>query len=49
MLKTTLAAAANVRGCEIIALWSHSIVMHIYHAVVVAAGDGKLAIAVWLS
>lgn len=48
-LKKKLAAAAKVKGCERIALWSHSVVMHMYHAVVVAAGDGELAVAVWLS
>ncbi|XP_077548003.1 uncharacterized protein LOC144160657 [Haemaphysalis longicornis] len=48
-LKKKLAAAAKVRGCETIAMWSHSVVLHMYHAVVVGAGDGELAVAVWLS
>lgn len=48
-LKKKLAAASKIRGCELIALWSHSIVTHLYHAVVVGAGNGELAVAVWLS
>ncbi|KAL1420535.1 hypothetical protein MTO96_000511 [Rhipicephalus appendiculatus] len=48
-LKKQLMAAARHQGCEIIGLWTRSIVGHLYFSVGAGKGNGDLAIAVWLS
>ncbi|KAL1475488.1 hypothetical protein MTO96_037256 [Rhipicephalus appendiculatus] len=48
-LNKKLLAASKGSGCAIIALWTKSIINHLYFAVGRGAGNGDLAVAVWLS
>ncbi|KAL3188343.1 hypothetical protein MRX96_023011 [Rhipicephalus microplus] len=44
-----LLTASKAKGCFVIRLWAKSIVKHLYFSVHRGAGDGDLAVAVWLS